>query len=295
MKLTIKFEELDAQRQRIGASLSSFSKKASQLDDREKLLGVLQEGKEVSLADIDTGPGKLLTHQGEQVLLYIKDTQSSKWILENEPENSRRFHVAECRTLDRMRREGRFERYVVTNRMDGDFTVDWIDPVTRERGETQARLKVCKNCLETLNWRGYRIPNARLMLENGALQSPNSMWLDFSIDEFLMEYATFFRSRPSRRDHEAPIDAYVDQWPQISERKRREAKWRCQQCGVVLQGAPGLLHCHHKNMVKTDNSDKNLVVLCQICHASQPGHQHMKVQTKARIYIVSMRHQQGLS
>jgi hypothetical protein len=37
-----------------------------------------------------------------------------------------------------------------------------------------------------------------------------------------------------------------------------------------------LLHVHHINGVKSDNSEMNLRVLCQYCHGEQPNHEHMK-------------------
>ncbi len=296
MKLTFSYPELDAQREKMGAPLSAWEIGASNLNPREKLLADLDRGIEIALEDIEAGPGGLLTYKGEQVLLYIKDTRSSLWTLTNEPEKSRRFHVAECQTLDSMRNEGRFERYVVTNRMDGMFLVDWLDPETRERGETEAGLKVCKNCLKTLNWRGYEHTESRMQIAGKAPQrkSESEIWKSFSINEFLMEFSTFFRTKPKRKHTDAPLNEYVADWPRISERKRREAKWSCQRCGVELSDHPGLLHCHHKSGVVTDNSPSNLEVLCALDHAAQPGHQWMKVAAKSSQIIKAARVQQGI-
>lgn len=294
MKLTLSFPELALARERIGTPLSSWSPGAATLDPREALIAELIEGIELDLGEIKAGPGGLLTYKGEQVILYIKDTRSSLWTLTNEPEKSRRFHVAECSTLEKMRSEGRFERYVVTNRMDGLFKVDWLDPDTRERGETEAALKVCKNCLNTLNWRGYQRSEDRLLLPEGRRLGKSEIWGSFSISEFLMDYATFFISKPGRRDTTAPPNVYVAEWPAISERMRRQANWRCGHCQVDLSDHPGLLHCHHRNGVVTDNSPSNLEVLCAIDHAAQPGHKHMRVSDVHRRTILAARARQGL-
>lgn len=294
MKLSPDYSILENQREQMGAQLSDWKIGAVGLTEREQLLANLGSGIEIDIKDMDVGPGKLLTYKGEQVLLYIKDTHSSQWTLENEPEKSKRFHIAECRTLDRMRREGRFERYVVTNRMDGQFLVDWLDPDTRERGETEASLKVCKNCLTALNWRGFDNASDRMRFADGTRQDKASIWESFSITEFLMDYSTFFRSHPRRQDIDALLNVYVQDWPKISEKMRRGARWRCQQCKVDLSEFPGSLHCHHINGVVTDNSATNLKVLCALCHASQPNHQHMKVNASERRKINRVKISQGL-
>ena len=256
MKLTVDFPALETLRGRMGAPLSGWRLGDTTLDPRAKLLIDLVGGIEIDLQDVEAGPGKLLTYRGEQVILYIKDTRSSQWTLENEPEKSRRFHIAECRTLDRMREEA---------------------------------LKVCKNCLSSLNWRGYEKPADRLQFGGGKQQSRTQIWERFAIDEFLREYSTFFRSKPSRKDLSAKLNIYVEDWPHISEQRRWQAKWRCETCSVGLSAHPNLLHCHHKNGVVTDNDPSNLMVLCALCHAEQPGHNHMKVPASQRAIILAAR------
>lgn len=281
MKLRIDYPELAAQRERIGAGWTTWTIREGSIDPRRQLLADLVDGIQVKLDDVNVGPGQLLTYRGEQILLYIKDTQSSLWTLQHEPEKSRRFHIADCQTLEEMRQKGRFERYVATRRTDGLFLADWLDATTGARGTTNARLKVCKHCLNALNWRGYTNPRDRLMLADRSLQTRTAIWEQFSISEFLMEYSTFFRIQPSRRDTTAPLNQYVADWPRISEARRRAAGWRCEQCGVTLSRHPRLLHCHHRNGVVTDNSWANLAVLCALCHASQPHHDQMKTEIPA--------------
>ena len=282
MKLTVQFPELDALRRGIGARLSDWVIGSIKLDPRQTLLSILIKGIEIQLIDI--GPVKFLTFQGEKVILYIKDTQTTQPTLQTEPEKSRRFHVADCRTLESIREEGRFERYVVTNRADGRFLVDWFDPESGDRGETEAALMVCMNCLEALNYRGY----------NGNLQGKSEIWKSFSISEFLMEYSTFFRSQPGRKDASAELNNYVHDWHRISEQRRRSAQWKCEKCQVDLSEISGSLHCHHKNGVVTDNNSSNLAVLCALCHAEQHAHQHMKVSPTERNKIKRLRSVQGI-
>jgi len=295
MKLPTSFPDLEDQRKRIGSKLSEWQIGSESLSPREQLLAELADGIEIGLSDIEVGIGGLLTYKGEQVLLYIKDTRSSLYTLQHEPEKSRRFHIAECDTLEKMRNDGLLERYVVTNRMDGFSRADWHDRDTGERGETEARLKVCKNCLKALNWRGHDRSDGRLQLPGGHRQTPSEIWETFSISDFLMEYSTFFISKPSRRDIDAGLNEYVADWSKISLKKRSEANWKCTGCGVCLPHNPGALHVHHKNGVVTDNSSDNLKVLCALCHAEQPGHHHMHVTPAIRRLILRERRSQVIA
>ena len=295
MKLELDFMELIRLRSNMGAEQSSWKPGTTPLDPREEIRIQLQDGIEITLEDVDAGPGGLLTYKGEQVILYIKDTRSDQYTLEHEPEKSRRFHVAECGTLETMRDKGRFERYVVTNRMDGLFLVDWLDKDTGARGETEAALKVCKNCLKAINWRGYEHSQDRLKLERGTNQTKSEIWRDFEISQFLLEFSTFFTSKPSRKDITAAPNAYVPDWAGISERTRRSKNWTCEACGVNLRAAPHLLRCHHECGVVSDNSQSNLQVLCAVDHANQPDHGHMKIPQKDKNLIIGMRLRQGIT
>lgn len=293
MKIDLKFPHLDRLRQKMGAPLSEWTLNGGGLSPRKKLLEELEKGVEIDLSEVSGDLGGLLTYKGEQVILYIKDTRASLWTLKNQPEATKRFHVAECTTIREMRDRGRFERYVATNRTDNLFLVDWWNADSGQRGETEAALKVCKNCLNQLNWRGYGIASDRLLVPANGPQGRDEIWESFHLSEFLGEYSTFFRDLPSRTEATADLDIYVRNWPSISEKRRRAVAWTCQKCSVNLSSYPGALHTHHKNGVKTDNSLKNLEVLCICCHAEQPYHQHMKVPENVRTRILELQRTQG--
>ena len=270
---------------KMGAEPSSWVPSESDMSPREKLLEELEAGGiSINLEDVDPGPGGLLEYNGEQVILYIKDTRSSKETLKYSPEDSRRFHIAECDTLSAMRDKGRYERYVVTRKHDGLFLVDWLDPDTRETGELEAALKVCKNCLNEINYDNYRIKKPQR----------KNIWNDFEISRFLRDYSTFFTKLPSRTDKTAPIDEYVKEWGELSKNFREARNWTCENCKVELSSAQNLLHTHHKNGVKSDNTYKNLKVLCAICHSQEPMHNHLKVTAKEKQKIFAARLSQGL-
>ncbi len=233
----------------MGASPSSWRLRPYETKEqqirREELRQELQQGKEIpDLSEVESRDG-LLTHKGEQIVLYIKDTRQGKYILLHYPEEARRFHVAECHTIRDMRWKGRFERYVVTTRHDGKFLVEAVD----SDEEFEAPLRVCKNCLTHLDWKGY------------ARSRSVKLWKDFSLQDFFAEFTTFFSSRPRYTDLTAPRGGYAKNWHSLATKIKR-AGWRCDECGVNLSKHQSLLHGHHKNGVTSDDRLENIAVSC---------------------------------
>lgn len=283
MRLDLAFPELGHLVARMGAASSQWTPNNEPLNALELLRAELAEGKEIPLSEVKVSFGGLLTYQGEQVVLYIKDTRQERHTLLHDREEARRFHIAECRTLDRMRREGRFERYVVTTRKDGLFLVEATDPMTGSVEELKAPLGVCRNCLTELDWRRYSDLNG---------VEKKLIWNEFSLDDFFAEFATFFRSKPVHTDETAPRGGYAKNWSRLSERIRAERGWQCEECGVDLSDHHRLLHCHHKNGVVSNNSSSNIAVLCLICHSEQAAHNYLKPNPKYRLLIERLRAQQ---
>ena len=68
---------------------------------------------------------------------------------------------------------------------------------------------------------------------------------------------------------------YTADWKQISERRREQVDWRCEDCRVRLNGRDRqFLDGHHRNRNKQDNSESNIVILCRLCHREQGFHWH---------------------
>src|SRR5690606_37102207 len=65
----------------------------------------LSQGKEVQLDDLDVVNG-LLSVEGRQVLLFIPDQHAAVDVVQAAPEKGKRFHVADCKTLQDMRARG---------------------------------------------------------------------------------------------------------------------------------------------------------------------------------------------
>ncbi len=153
MKLRVDFGSLHQAVARMGAKERDFS---IHIDTRpmEPIDIELNEGKEIPLAEVET-PSGLLAYQGRQILLYIKDHGWNVSKAVQDGAAGKRFHVADCKTLQEMRSRNRYNRYVATNNLSGEFEITGIDPITRAQVSDIANLKVCINCLKKLNYKGY--------------------------------------------------------------------------------------------------------------------------------------------
>lgn len=242
----------------------------------------LREGLEIALDDISY-EGGLLSYEGRQILLYIKD--HGRWINKalEDGKQGKRFHVADCRTLQEMRAKNRFDRYFVTNDLSGWFEVTGFDPETRKPRSGEAELRVCINCLKKLNYKGY---------VSGARNPKKTIWEPFRIDEFFQKYSSCFKYLPH---HSEDDDAqYTEDWPLVSGRVKAERGFACEQCGVRLGEHKNLLHVHHINGHKSDNRDANLKVLCADCHRKQESHEHLFVSHGQMQMIARLRREQGI-
>ncbi len=244
----------------------------------------LHEGIEVALEDV-TLDGGLLSYEGAQVLLYIPDQGRNFAEVVVDPESGRRFHLAHCQTLEGMRQKGRFDRYVVTNRLDGVFKISGLDPNTQVARDGTAELKVCINCLKHLNFEDY-------LGTSRARQK--AVWHGFSIAAFFEKFSTHFRHLPNDVLQGRNASAYTDDWRQISDALRQQRGWRCEACRVELSAHRALMHVHHINGVRADNRPQNLKVLCKDCHRKEPGHDTMFIRSEEMATIQRERRNQGV-
>ena len=227
-----------------------------------------EEGLEIeSLDDIKVLDDGTLALKDRRVLLYIRDISS----YQGKPVQPPRFHLVNCDVLQKMRSRNRLYRYVVAVKPDGLFAINIMGsgPPKRE----VVNLSVCQNCLNFLALDGFRI----------GLPKPQRLQLveNFSIPAFFQRFPqSLHQFRPEFDDEHAPLNEYGTAFRDISLRVRQAAEWRCQNrsCRIDLSDGRSrrFLHTHHKNGLKWDNSEENLLVLCLECHSREPSHEHMR-------------------
>ena len=286
MKLTVDLSLLQQAVKSMGAEQINFevTNKFIPIEPIDKQLG---EGLEVNFEDIEFETG-LASYQGRQVLLYIKDHSYNNKIygVLKDGTQGNRFHIADCQKLDEMRRKGRFERYVVTNKLDGQFAVSGNDNLTKELIEGETNLSVCQYCLESLNYEKFKA------MPRG--QQRRMFVTSFKLADFFDTYSSFFKFMPTGVANNSDA-GYSKDWDTISRNVRERFNYNCQQCGLDLKNNKRLLHVHHINGIKSDNSNSNLTPLCCDCHRKQPDHQHLFIKHEDTKRISQLRSAQGLN
>jgi len=282
MPLNVDLSALHAAVERMGARDRDFTVGDGAVLPLDPIDVRLERGIELpDLKEVETSSG-LLSFKGRQILLYIQDQGSKILEVLEKGQAGKKFHVADCKTLKTMRARGRFERYVVTNKLDGEFYVTGVDSETGEGMEGDARLWVCQNCLKALNYKGAQQRNAY------------GVAAAFSIEEFFATYSSFFTHLPSRKAGNQEDEGYTADWTQVAARYKAERNFQCESCRVDLTNQKNLLHVHHRNGVKSDNTASNLQALCVACHREQPHHEHLFVPHKDTRRINHLRREQGL-
>lgn len=281
MRLTVDFSQLHAAVKAMGAEtiVPPPLPTQSQIPIDPIDIALSEEGIEVDLKEITIKSG-LLDYHGRQILLYIQDHGSNIQAALDNPDEGKKYHVADCRTLKSMREQGRFQRYVATNDLSGYFLISGYDSITRKQIPGQrVKLKVCKNCLTHLNYQGYRLKNKSVIFSQ------------FSIEEFFETYSSFFPYMPRRKAGEND-SIYTDDWPVISGQYKADQGFKCESCDIDLTHHKRLLHTHHKNGVKTDNRRSNFQALCADCHRKQPFHERMFVRHEDMQLLTRLRQEQ---
>ena len=286
MKLSVNFSLLEQAVKTMGAEQIKFDI-TSEVVPIEPLDIKLNQGFEVNFEDIDFDTG-LASYEGRQVLLYIKDHSYGDKIhrVLQDGSQGNKYHVSFCSTLESMRNKGRFERYVVTNKLNGIFPVSGTDTVSNEYIEGETQLAVCQVCLKGINYTKFTTLGS---------QSERKLFAkNFNLADFFETYSSFFKYMPTGVAGNSK-NQYSENWDEISRRTREKYDFQCQQCGLDLHTHKRLLHVHHINGVKSDNSSSNLTPLCCDCHRKQPNHQHINVRHEDSKLIAQLRNEQGLN
>lgn len=206
---------------------------------------------DILLNEIEPAHDGMLIHDGKNGVVYIPEQsiQRDEYESNPTPNQLKKFHVANCSTLQDMKRKDEFKKYKFETRRDGKFCVSFPGHPDQI---VECELHVCKNCLTELNYKNF--------VDRRSEQ--NKIRDSFNLEEFYRESGV-----------------YTLDWPQVSRRCRALAGWKCELCGDFLghEKMRQFLHVHHKNRQKDDNTEENLQVLCIRCHADQDYHDRLKV------------------
>jgi len=223
------------------------------------------QGLEVPLEEIKTQSDGTLEYRGRKVVVYIRDQISyHRSSLENSTDPQYKFHLAWCETLRTMTLKGKYKsRYVVSRRTDGIFVVNLFQSSQLINKNLELKMKVCKNCLGRIDYKGYR-------------DNREKTYNEFSIKEYFKIYDSQISVLPPHTVNTAPLNTYSRNFGEISYNFKKMKGWICEICKQNFSSRKPLLHTHHKNSDKSDNRPENLMALCKDCHKEQPDHGHMR-------------------
>jgi len=192
---------------------------------------------------------------GRKILVYIRDQYFNR---------EYKFHVAHCATLSDAVSNERYSRYVASVKSDGVFVVNKLFERHVQK-DLKIRLKVCRNCLTTLNYNDYSVSHK---------PKRDNIYGAFSLDEFFSKYSGTKVVQPKFTELTAPLNQYSSDFRKISNQVKLLHGYKCVDCHVDLSKNEHrkYLHTHHINSRKDDNRLENLAPVCISCHSDKPGH-----------------------
>ena len=257
-------------RERMSAEFKTWTSdivwEETSLEDTLSLYGEI----EIPFEWLTVEEDKTLSFRGRKVLVYIRD--------HNEGGYEPKFHMASCSTIQEQVNNKRYDRYVASIKTDGHFKVN-VKTSRRAVREEEWQLKVCKNCLEALNYNGYHKHHSNIQKDKAVAS--------FSIEEFFQKYTHQSILQPKHTSATSPLDNYTNDWRKISTDYRKRRKYVCEheQCGLNLEKYPKFLHVHHISGHKANNRDENLKALCLGCHAEEYLHEHLKKERQYEEFV----------
>lgn len=269
------FEKLNSLLKEMGADLKRIETPNSWegIDD-SKLAELLKTGEvEIDLNEIKTRDG-VFEYKGRKVIVYIRD-QYSKY-----HSKGYKFHLTKCNTISKAFQNRRNSRYVVSLRTDGQFKINLLDDNVIVKKDLIEPLKVCKNCLEQINYQKYKVHPYRIK---------QGIYEDFQLEEyFAMFRNTELNTGLFRNANNAPLNVYNKNFDLKSKTIREQKNYECNDCGINMskQEHRKFAHVHHRDGDKSNDNPTNLEVLCIECHSNQPGHERLKYNPDYRAFTM---------
>lgn len=249
---------------------------ASRLTELELDKLTSSAGLDIASEDLRILADGTLAYKSSRVIVYIRDI-STDW---RDRDVRPKFHLANCATLESMRANNRFNRYVVSQNTDGKFKLNYVE--YGKVKEHMTELSVCQHCLSHLHFDEFSFG----MSKNERVSIVNT----FKLERFFELYPrSLHSSTPQYNSDNAPINDYSDDWDALSLKLRRSVGWKCQKphCGIDLSATEKrqFLQVHHKDGQKYNNHSDNLEILCIECHSNEPNHSHMKAAPDFKRFI----------
>lgn len=242
------------------------------------IITIKTKGLDISFDELVVAKDKTLEHKdfpGQKMLVYIRDFMGDYVKDESDRSNYPKFHLSWCQTLNKMHESKKYDRYVVSQRNDGIFLLNKTSNGRVVKKDIELELLVCKNCLQTLNYKGY----------NSSYNSKINVFNSFNVKEFLDEYNTEIYIEPKHSSKSQPLNEYSEEWSKISFEYKKSKRFICQDCGKDCSRDTNELHVHHVDGVKSNNKASNLEAVCVNCHSKKPMHSHMLNNPKFTRYI----------
>jgi len=154
-----------------------------------------------------------------------------------------KFHIKKCEVIEQMIQKNRFDKY---------YTFANYPVKMRDLDKIEKELRLCKYCLE-------------LTPEIDSVLTTSEYYKNFILNNEI-DSQFDIESLPKNIDE---ID-YTLNWSLISKRIRKRNGYVCQKCGIKLADNycdNYYLEVHHIDGNKSNNNEKNLQVLCVLCHA----------------------------
>lgn len=206
---------------------------------------------------------KVLVHIVDKSIRYVPEKLLAEAEISNDfncpdlVQSFHKYHILGCSTLEQAKSQGWRDKYKMSNNINGTFMYRLIEDNLVKIKLKNQKLNCCKNCIKQ-----YELKTNQ----------------KFSLEEFMSEGVSLtLNANEFESSSDASPNIYSNDWNQISKKYKDDKNWICEGCGIDCSSneLKRYLHCHHKNMDKSNNRYINLEALCVKCHSQQPGHSHM--------------------